>query len=114
MEVTIIPAKTKQLKVSQSTYRELTNYKSPSQTFDQAINDLLSRSRENQDLTTQLEPIKQQLNLIMNQIQILQLSQLQKTNLESNNMRNQVSNFQESILNRKEEMAPTPSSPEKD
>ena len=83
----------------------MSNYKSPNQTFDQAINDLLTRSREHQDLTSQLEPIKQQLNLIMNQIQILQLSQLQQKTLQVKNNQDNT-HTGDSLLKQQSEISP--------
>ena len=68
---------TKQIKVSLNTYRSLLTIKEPNQTFDQAISNLITQRSTNRDLEQQLAPLKQQINLILNQLQILQLTQLQ-------------------------------------
>ena len=82
-EETTIPSQMKQIKVSAATYKILVNYKKDNQTFDQAINELINQCKETKDIDQQLLPIKQQLNLIMNQLQILQLSQLQQSSTKN-------------------------------
>ena len=68
---------TKQIKVSLNTYRALLTIKESNQTFDQAISNLITQRSSTRDLEQQLAPLKQQINLILNQLQILQLTQLQ-------------------------------------
>ena len=69
--------------MSAATYKKLVNYKKDNHTFDQAIDELISECKETKDIEKQLLPIKQQLNLIMNQLQILQLSQLQQSSTQT-------------------------------